>query len=398
MAEPWISRQLRAALCWLACFSIALAAGVKRTHAEEHDETLEAIAQVYSANREKFRTFTCRFRFSDGRTASKDDAAAGKFVPRKVQHGLWIVDGEDSRYELICEGGELSHADLQRIGPDADRLTAVSCASRIELYLGKERIRASVSHGLNAANLHVKGLSEVVNTPISMGTMAGGEKHSPLQFIRGYQAGTRYCKYLGQSRVGDATVDVLETGLRKTADPQITLTWHLDLARGGIPLKVVVANPDGSVRWQTDAGKIIRLENGAYLCQRSVTWGKVDDEWNSAVIELESIDLSKPARETLAVTVPEKCRIIDSRDLRRWVRVPKAEIIHVDDLPKWIERCEANGKTRIEEQKRLGIGSVAARRTSGARRLNYWAIAGGGLAMFVIAGVLLRRYLYTSVG
>ena len=145
--------------------------------APNDEEALENIAKVYSENREKLRSFTCRFKVTEGMAANEADGLAGKFPPKSVQNGLWIVRDGDVRYELRCVKGELTREELNRKGPDEILPNGLGisaggdCVSELELYSEKSRIRATIGLTLNVVNLHEKGTTEVVRTPVSMGIL-----------------------------------------------------------------------------------------------------------------------------------------------------------------------------------------------------------------------------------
>jgi hypothetical protein len=318
--------------------------------APSDEEALENIAKVYSENREKLRSFTCRFKVTAGMAASATEGLAEKFPPKSIQNGLWIVRDGDVRYELRCAKGELTREELNRKGPDEilpngrGISAGGDCSSSLELYSEKSHIRAVIGLTLNVVNLHEKGTTEVVKTPVSMGMLGPGEIYSPLFFIRGQQAGTSYCKYLGKSKLDGVEVDVMESGRLKTKDAEPHIVWHFDLARGGIPLNRSVINKDGSLRYETVATSIKRLDNGAYICERSVFLAKWEKGWKTEMIELTSMDLNPPARAMLEMTLPDDCKVICMKDLRQAVRVGKGEKMHVDDLYDWVIRCERRGE------------------------------------------------------
>jgi hypothetical protein len=177
-----------------------------------------------------------------------------------------------------------------------------------------------------------------------MGMLGPGEIYSPLFFIQGQKAGTSYCKYLGKSRLDGLEVDSMESGRQKTKEAEPLIVWHFDLARGGVPLKRSVINKDGSLRYETVATKIKQLDNGAYICERAVFLSKWEKGWKTEVIELASMDLNPPARETLAMTLPDDCKVLCMKDLRQSARAGKGEKVHVDDLQAWVKRCEKRGQ------------------------------------------------------
>ena len=198
-------------------------------------------------------------------------------------------------------------------------------------------------------NLHEKATTEVVKTPISMGMLGPGENYSPLFFIQGQQAGTSYCKYLGKSQLDGVEVDVMESGRKKTKEAEPYIVWHFDLARGGVPLKRSVINKDGSLRYETVATSIKRLENGAFICERCVFLSKEKTDWKADIIELTSMDLKPPLRETLSITLPDSCHVICAKDLRQSLRTGKGEKMHVDDLQDWVKKCEKRGRSKPAE-------------------------------------------------
>ena len=162
-------------------------------------------------------------------------------------------------------------------------------------------------------------------------------------FIQGQKAGTSYCKYLGKSRLDGVEVDVMESGLQKTKGVERNTVWYFDLARGGIPLKFSVFK-NGVLAYETIATSAKKLENGAYISERSVFLGKRPNGLKTEMIELTSMDLNLPARDSLAITLPDDCKVLCMKDLRQSAKAGKAEKVHVDDLQAWVKRCEARVK------------------------------------------------------
>lgn len=357
--------------------------------AETEAESLELIAQVYADNREKLQSFTCRFKVTEGIAPTAEAGLAGKFEPVSVQDGLWIVDRGDVRYELKCVIGGLSRSELLRIGPDKSGFTPLDCSSRFELFSAKHGIRGQVSSLLNTANLHEKASSDVVMTPVSMGAMGGGEIYSPFRLIREHQAGSRYCKYLGKARLGDRTVDMIETGRQKVKGEEPTSVWHLDVARGAIPLRKTNVKQDGSVEYEFVNASVRRLENGAYVSERSVFLSQWPTGWKTIIIELISMDLNVPARELFAMTLPERCKVLCMKDLRLNFRVAKPEVMHVDDLQNWVKKCETRGAERIRELEKKGI--THARPPN--KGISRWLVLALSLIAFVGISVIVRRFL-----
>lgn len=361
--------------------------------AETEAESLEVIAHVYADNREKLQSFTCRFKVTEGIAPSAADALAEKFDPISVQDGLWIVDRGDVRYELTCVKGGTTRAELLRNPPGKTgaktAVTSVDCAPRFELFSAKQQIRANVSALLNTANLYEKSSSDVLVTPVSMGAMGPGEIFSPFQMIRGHQAGSRYCKYLGKSNFNGRMVDMIEMSLQKVKAGEVTIVWYVDVANGAFPLKCEFVNQDGSIQHETVCTKVRRLDNGAYLSERSVFLSHWPNGWKTIIIELISMDLNAPARESFAMTLPERCKVLCMKDLRLNVRVTTPEVLHIDDLQNWVTRCETRGAKRIKELEKAGI--TYPRQES--RGISRWIILGVSLVVFVGLSMIVRRFL-----
>lgn len=327
-----------------SCAADSVSCAQQSSEPDGHDdkERLNSIEQIYSRNRGLFKAFTCKFRVVEGRAENIEDALNGRLDDAVRWAGLWIVDGGDARYELRCERPIEVELPTET-SPRTDTggvMTAARYLPQLELCSGKHRVRAVLSEVLKCVNLKHGQLSRHYITPISMGV------REPIEFIRGAREGERYCRHAGTAMLDGASVDVIEGDRDPSSDGTPIFTWYLDFRRGCIPVKTVYGR-DGKVRLTSVVTSIRKCENGGHICERAVT------TWTSAVglhakiIELVSLDLSKPQRDSLALTLAPGTTVVDTKDMRSFFRLEATEELHVDEIDAWLQRCEAALKAHL---------------------------------------------------
>lgn len=320
---------------------------------KRHDpkERLKLIEQVYDRNRALFRAFTCKFRVIKGCAKNMDDALSGRLEDAVHWSGLWIVDGADARYELRCsrpiEVEFPTETSLRT--PNGGVMTGARYLPEIELCSGKHQTYAGVSEVLDCVNLTRGAGFRAITTPISLGVMGRGESCAPVEAIRGAREGRWRCRYAGHSIVDEATVDAIEADGDPERDGAPLFTWYLDVRRGCIPVKTVFRDPDGSLSGSTFATSIKKCENGGYICDRAVmTWPQTTG-LGVKIIELVSIDLSEPPRDSLALLLQPSTTVVDTKDMRSSFRLEETEKFHVDEFDVWLQRCDAALRQRLME-------------------------------------------------
>lgn len=350
-----------------------------------HDGKLEFIEQVYLHNRELFRAFTCRFRVLEGRATDMSAALDGRLTDVVSKTGLWISDGGDGRYELLCDEKVRvapPESDVVAKGSElAGVMTTVPCLPTTELYSNERRRRVDCSRLFNVVSLQEGGTYTAVYTPISMGIMGPGERLSPAEMIRGARQKMFYCRHSGIEMIDGDAVDVIEAGLGGAPNGAPFCTSYLDARRGCIPLRAVFRNPDGSMAGETIATSIRKCENDGYICDRAVlTWTRRSG-LAVTIIELVSLDLSRPPRDSLALSLTAGTEVVDAKDLRSLFKLEQRESLRIDDFDTWLQRCRGN----LDRY----LGEVARREHPGHRSGSHTNEVRGFTGVFIFAGLLI---------
>ncbi len=359
------------------------------------DGTLEFMEQVYLHNRELFHAFTCRFRILEGHATDITEAVDGRLTEVVAKTGLWISDGGDGRYELLCdEKVRVDPPNPETVAEGGDRegiVTTVACLPLTELYSNEKRRRVDCSRLFNLASLQEDGTYTAVYTPISMGIMGPGETLSPAEIIRGARQKRFYCRHSGVETIDGSLVDVIETGLEPSPNGAPFLTFYLDVRRGCVPLRAVFKNPDGSKAGETIATSIRKCENGGYICDRAVlTWTRRSG-LAVTVIELVDLDLSRPPRDSLALSLNVGTEVVEAKDLRSLFKLDKQESMHIDDFDRWSQRCRASlDRYLAEVERREHPGHTDGSQTKGIGGFPVALVLGGLFLSVLVVWVWMR--------
>jgi hypothetical protein len=359
-------------------------------------EAFETIVAVFSANREKFKSFSCRFHVVRGTADSLEAAWKENFKILSVQEGLFAAKDGDLRYDLRCEMGEKS---LEQMASEQDNnahrsFTGANCLSSGEFLHARLNMRVAYGSTLRVLNIDGKGSFEGTLNPLAMGIMGRGDQFSPVAWIQGAKAGKYESKYKGTELIDGVVVDVVECGLERNSERQTRFVWFLDLARGAIPVRYCRYEPDGTMSAETKAFDVRKLDNGGYICGKTVSvyagnQGRCD-VW---VITLDAIDFTEPPRDMFALDVDAGWSVVNVEDMRSSVRLSQNERFYLDELPQWIERCNGRLNVVVEQQRELGSSPETVAHPSGA----WWWFA-ASIGLVVMFGVLIiRRYLHLGV-
>jgi hypothetical protein len=377
-----------------AALALGFYSGIPTLVAKADDaENIESIAQVFAANRDQLEKFSCQFQVVNGVADAPASAWREDIAIRRVEEGVFAVNAGDLRYELECVIGQPTNDQIKKLSkePGNERAVAVACLSSAQLYSKGKHLWVTYSPHLSSINLVPNSPVEAVNTPLSMGIMGAGDKYSPLAFIRGAQAGNYHCRYLGTEVLDGVTVDVLETGLTNSKEPQHKFVWYLDLHRGGIPLLQKWLREDGSLYAETRCIDVRRLSNGGFISGKSVSvYFESDGRCSVNIIKLLSVDLTEPSREMLSLDLPAGTEVVNTADMRSQIKLTAGERLYVDELDQWLKRCDEQLHKTIEEQKGLGVEFQSSAHPT---RRHWWWMGGVGIAVAIVCvAVVIRRH------
>lgn len=323
-------------------------------------EKLQEIATAIKKNQERFEDFTCRFTYTEGRSASIEDAIAGRVRDPLVREGLWLARNGLMRYELSCPAGttEVTYPDSPADGKPV--FTSVRCSPDLVLYNRDRAMHAVIGPLISVVNLSSRSPAAPIQwTPLSCGVMGTGYENSPAAFVADSIKGIRFCRYVGPDRT-HPELEVIETGHHPLGKLEHgTALWYLDRKRSCFPTKVVFKKEKEGVEQVSAEMRVValrQLENGGYLCEKAVMAVPSGEGISARVLELKSIELRPPAEADLAITINPKTQITvdDERLSYHYLMAP--ESITAANLPKWVERAQQVGKQRAAEYQRREAG------------------------------------------
>jgi hypothetical protein len=320
-------------------------------------EALKILEETYARNRAKFAAFTCKFQVTEGTSKSLEEAIAGRIDGKLIRNGLWVVSPDEMRYELDCPPGT-STLKPPAIPPSEAKaggvFTEIDCLPRIELWSRKAQMAVSVSPVLRVVNLKEQSDYPAILNPLSLGIMGAGELNSPAAFIVGYRAGSRSCRYKGETDHEGTKLAVIETRMRDTDLPQPFWTWYLDLARGAFPVRVVFREANGTLNGETRTLSVKEAPNGGFIAEQflQTTWTR-DDRLAVIRVTLTDLTLAAPPRDRLAVPITPGFQVIDVSDMRSAFRTTRRETMYADEMELWRKRCHETLQARLEKYKRL---------------------------------------------
>lgn len=360
------------------------------------EEKLDAIAQVFLANRENFQSFSCKFRVIHGRASSIENAWSEKLDIRSEQYGLLAVHAGKMRYDSRCVKGEKTMAEMAaQLDKDRGRqTTSAACSSKGEFFDANLDIHVPYGSLLRVVNIHRQGTFQIVHNPLSMGIMGPGDQFSPAGWIAAAKAGKHDCSYKGTQVIDGVTTDVIECGFDASAQRQHRLVLHLDLQRGAIPLRQYGYDPDGGPESETRALDIRRTANGGWICGKSISvYPSKNGRCSVWVIALEEIRLEPPDRELFAIDLEDGWEVSNVADMRSTVRITGRERFYLDELPQWIDRCNERLGVVVKRQQALGASVEPMRH---ADHTWWWVGLGSGAIALLGGALLFRRYLRSA--
>lgn len=282
----------------------------------QHEDTKGTfLAEAYAANRDKFRSFYCRFHVMDGRAASLEDALAGRIDTHLRRNGIWVVHGGVQRYELACENPQDEKIETPKPGDDIDK-TFYSAGGFSESVLAGDEIGIRYVNQLNSARLRQSfGVSVPINiTPISMGYMGESERFGP-----GVRAGTSAPGGILYRRsgptsnsIGGKVCEVLIVGIEPTTAPGSWRTnWLLDPDQGFLPIEAQYYHSDNHRAGLCVVTKLRKTVNGGFFPERSLTIDlDVKNRVLVTVIELDELRLEVPSPADFRLHLPQGIGIV----------------------------------------------------------------------------------------
>ena len=221
---------------------------------------LRDAAEGHSANRKAFGFLRCRFRLTEGKAATREDALAGIIVEAVRSEVLWLVDDSgNTRYERLCDP-KVYKAGLERAGRPIARQSVEGPAGgapkgaggfpgtfclpcRNERVLRYGGLALSYGDVINASNVFTKGQPQpgIDLNPFSMNMMGRDEFVNPGRLLHDVIEGRVVGRFEGRKTIGG--VEVLPVSVDLDARPSnLRWRWCLDPNRGFLPLETSIAD------------------------------------------------------------------------------------------------------------------------------------------------------------
>jgi hypothetical protein len=239
--------------CSLACGLLSMLTGTgscaaddathKKAAAESKaPDIFRVISEGYRTNRESFTAFSCRFKWTIGKAQSLEDARLGKLDDVCGHDGLWLVDGERTRYELICTtvnlAQEFDRARAEyRKAARAKRTRGITLRGQEYFFLKNELWRARQSKLIKSVNLVPLDVEDPVGThitPFALGVMGGNEELSPAVLLKGVVEGQSLGRFDGTVEEGGKRL--LAVSWERKGE-HLRRTHRFDPEQGYLPLR-----------------------------------------------------------------------------------------------------------------------------------------------------------------
>ena len=268
---------------------------------QEEQKALGALAEGYFNNRQAFRAINCRFEVVNTNATTVEDALAARFVGKQMTHyGLWLVNGANTRYELLCAPTVKSAVEEalrekrkaireERSKGRSESTISVECVD--ELYLKNDDYYMSYGPLILSANLFSKETARPVGirkTPFDMGVIGADEISNPGRFLKDCLGGRFVGRFFGTERIGKAELLVTTVECKGFADYK----YGFDPNRGYV-LAYYASKDNKSGRRYEEAfvTDIKQCSEGRWFPMRSVVISYSDPKAPLAITEFRVVQL-----------------------------------------------------------------------------------------------------------
>jgi hypothetical protein len=332
-------------------------------------------AEGYLSNRESFDSFTCKFTVTTAKAQSVQNALDGVFIDAVVSEGLWVVDKDRVKYELVGDPNLLTKAlSAPRIG------NKIGLPFDSEGYLTDGKIQMRHAPEINCANVRPPGVAGpgIKLTPFGMGIMGEGDVVNPGRVLRDCADGKVFGRYDGSKLIDGIEALAFSRG----EGEDYRLEYQLNPKQGFNPIRITGESP-GSDQLDYRAFVTYRACTGErWFPERSVVvWNpdRKDPPFRIREIKLNEINLGKPPADSFYLDMTKGTQVSDPTSQGGYYYLDKPERITLNDLQAAYDRCKAKAAG--------GPAQPAAVRNIGW----IWAINAGILA--VMAGIAVWFYV-----
>jgi len=346
---------------------------------ERQADFLKVAGQAYLHNREGFARFTCRFETTFGKARSWEDALARRLENPCTFDGLWVVDGDKVRFELLC---------------DPEKIPVIAVGHYLDspflsnMFLGDSSIQLTVSPDQGIANINPPELPAGLKmTPFDMGWMGENEQSSPGRYIlRSLEDKKETALYEGAEKHEGVEAAVVKVGGGKGGR---WCKYYMDPKRGFLPVETVVTEND-KMSYRYLITDIKSCPGGLWYPAQSLVViypFKGEPKFIVKIWEVKEMRLDElPPANPFCINVPKGTTICDaSVSTPAQYKLEKDETICLSGLKDVLD------KARLIGAKRAGIGG--GERIAEHPRSNFGVIVGVNVALAVaIALAVYLRY------
>lgn len=317
---------------------------------------LRAMAEAYLHNRESFPFFTCSFVVSSGGARNEEEARLrGPTGAVTRRSGIWVVDGDKVRYELLPVGR------LKIEGAGGDGAFSVTLPPEIYLANGPAGLKADLV--MNGGILYSR--DKVPSRPPSLTPWDFADLHGTGE---DYTFGRLIAEYSGRP-------DVYQFSLRGPEELRgkrvvrvdvhsgdVFNVFFLDPKRAYLPVEIwcpVKGQPDIKVF----VTHVRACSNARWFPERCVVVWLPPREYKDAGVTVRELRVTEldvdrpPAEEAFAVTTPHRLQLHDGSNPNSGIQIQAGRTIHVRDLPSLVRgqelQTQAHGGASVPEDSRL---------------------------------------------
>jgi hypothetical protein len=298
---------------------------------ERDEDFLKSIAQANLANRQSFTQFTCRFRLNYGKAPSKEAVLQKKFSERITAEGLWIVDEDRVRYELLCDPLAVPKA------KQGENQYTIGFLPGLFLGDSEMQVEANLFAMATIYSPEVPGPGYSM-TPFDMGWMGvSKEEFGPARLILGALEKKQGRCFLIKGKKGRG--DNVAVGWE---DGDYKVEAEMDPHKSFFPVEATVFSGK-EIRAICKVMDLRKVENGQWFPFESNTIKYPDEEgrpFEAFHFEVSELKIGKVADDAFCIMLQKGLVIADPTTMAQLV-LPKDEKLCLADIHKLLIRVQS---------------------------------------------------------
>lgn len=339
------------------------------------------VAAAWQQNRSAFNRFSCHYRLTKGRAATRDDAFAEKLTNTCVAQGIWAVNDDSERCSLKANDAAVPKTVTKN--RDGTGYIIAPISSRDFVSNGPIKLYSDGVGG--AATLWGADWAEQANditTPISMGVMGPGEAASPNRLIENHLNGDDLFQVSEGNGWdgGEGITILLDSGSGQTT------SFTFDPKHGFLTSRIAheIADQETIEAHVTSAKQ---SPDGNWFPMRSVRLdipAKHGSPISVQLIEVTELNFS-PDSHDFGFTLPAGTTLVDRSNAHSQHRLQKPLEVSPAALPEIEKHLR-----QIAANREAGLPLTAE--LAQPRKTNWWLVIGATLLTAIIAWLLLWKF------